>query len=490
MSGLAGSAARWLGLGPLCGVRRLLLAGIGVVEVCAFGSLAVQLHGLVGERGILPNVSFFARVARHAQFGFADVPSLCWWLGCSDAALTGLCALGLAAGLCLAVGVAPLAAAATAWVAYLSLFYAGQEFLSFQWDLLVLEAGFLAILLAPARALGPRSLHWRTPPSPLAWLLVRWLLFRLVFGSGVVKLTSGDGAWSSLSALALHFETQPLPNAASWWAHQLPADATTLLTAATFALELCVPWLYWGPRPARLAGAVATMGLMVGINLTGNYGFFNLLTVVLCLSLLEDRDLPTAWRVEPGGPSRIARAVLAPVACALFVASWVPIGAALRAPLHWPAPVLRLHDFQNSFRLVNSYGLFATMTTSRPEIEVQGTRDGRSWRTYAFRWKPGVVTQAPRFLLPHMPRLDWQMWFAAIRLPRASPWFASFAGRLIEGEPSVVALLAADPFPEGPPRAIRATLYQYRFTGPDAGAAWWTRRLVRTHFELSAEELR
>jgi lipase maturation factor 1 len=484
--------ARRLGPAPdLVAVRRLLLAGLGVVYLIAFSSLAIQVHGLVGSGGILPNERFFAALAERGIAGFRELPTACWWLGCSDGALDALCGLGVAGGAMLAYGALPLPAALMCWGAYLSLLAAGQLFLSYQWDMLLVEAGFLAIWLAPPGAVRPGGAGWRAPPPrPVMWA-VRWLLFRLVFGSGLAKLASGDPTWRDLTALAYHYETQPLPAWTSWWAFQLPLGVQKLSTLAVLACELGVPPLYLGPRVLRAAAAALTAGLMLLIGLTGNYGFFNLLTVVLCIALLDDRMLPSRLReifarAEPAPRRTLAwpSAIPATLVLLLALASLVPLGGTLGLRLD-RTPLGSLYGLQGGLRLVNGYGLFATMTTRRPEILIEGSLDGKQWRPYRFRWKPGDPLRAPRFAGPHMPRLDWQLWFAALRGPKVSPWVADFALCLAQGRPDVLALLAGNPFPGRPPHWLRLTLWDYRFSDLATRrrtGAWWVREPIAGNY--------
>jgi hypothetical protein len=468
-------------------VRRILLSGMGGVYQIAILSLGAQIHALVGSGGILPNTLLFDAMRESERVGFVHAPSACWWLGCSDPALSALCVLGAVGALLLCAGSVPALAAGLCWFAYLSLFYAGQIFLGFQWDILLLEAGFLALWLAPPRAWSSQSPHWQRPPSRLVLLLFRWLLFRLMFMSGVVKLSSGDLAWRGLTAMAFHYETQPLPTWTSWYAHQLPLELQQLSTLGTFAVELGVPFLFFAPRRARLAAALASAGLMFGVALTGNYGFFNLLAIVLCVSLLDDRVLPARLRRllrrEPAADAPAPRGaawprwLVAPIAAYVLVSSVVPLASSFRQPWPWLETLAPVYGLQQGFRLTNRYGLFAVMTTKRPEIVVEGSRDGASWEPYEFRWKPGDPGRRPRFVQPHMPRLDWQMWFAALR-GEPSPWLLSFCRRLLEGSPQVLELLASNPFPQERPLYLRATLYDYRFTNREQrrdSGAWWQR---------------
>lgn len=494
----------WLGLGERSASRRLLLAGIGGVYASAFVSLGVQMPGLVGEGGILPNADLFVAVAGAEHMGFMDVPSLCWGSGCSDTALTALWLSGLAAALLLVVGVMPLLAAPVCFVNYLSLVHAGQRFLGFQWDLLLLETGFLALLLVPLRAWGPRNSAWRAQPSPAAWLLMRWLLFRLMLSSGAVKLLSGDPTWWEFEALAYHFETQPLPTVTSWWAHQLPDGLLRAGSFATLVIELGVPFLYWGPRPLRRAAAALTLLLMVTIGATGSYGFFNLLTALLCISLLEDRDLPARLRgwLSPAGDAqrarprpfaqRVVRGMRGGVVLVLALLGLVPFLNAVGIGSRLPDSLGAAYASTRGFLIVNHYGLFARMTTERPELVVEASRDGREWRAYAFRWKPGDPGEAPRAAYLHMPRLDWQLWFAALR-GRPPGWLAAFCARLLEGSPEVLALLADNPFPEVPPRFVRVTRYDSRFSDASqrrSSGLWWQRGPGRRILTLSADDLR
>jgi hypothetical protein len=489
-----------LGMATTARTRRLFLAALGFVYLVAFVSLGSQLHGLAGDSGVSPNRAFFEQVEA-GGVGTLALPSLCRWLGgCSDTAFSSLVLAGVASAFALMSGVLPLLAALLCWFLYLSLFYAVQPFLGFQWDLLLLETGFLAIWLAPVKAVSWRSAAWRAPPPVAIWLCVRWLLFRLVFSSGVVKLTSGDGTWLALDAMAFHFETQPLPVGTSWWMHQLPAPVAAGMTAGTLLLEVLIPFAYWGPRRLRLLAGAATALLMLAIAATGNYGFFNLLTLVLCLSLIDDQDLPgRGFSVAPVAPRtgglrawRVGTFASIVLASWVVVASVLPLAGAFRLDLR-ESPLGALHDLQGGLRLVNGYGLFAHMTTERPEIVLEGSLDGAVWHAYEFSWKPGDPARAPSFLLLHMPRLDWQMWFAALRAPRVEPWLMELCARLLEGEPEVLALLASDPFEGRPPEFLRATLYDYRFTTREERAAsgeWWVREELGRVVALRRSDLR
>lgn len=473
----------------------IFLRALALIYLIAFVSLWAQIKGLIGSHGILPTEPFLAAAAEYFDARgigadrFRLLPTLCW-LDAGDASLQAQCAAGcVLAGLAL-VGIAPMPCFALLWVLYLSLVTVGRDFLSFQWDNLLLETGLLAVALSPAR-LWPRGFRSVGPPRVARWLLW-WLLFRLMFESGVVKLASGDPTWRNLTALAVHYETQPLPTPLGWYAHQLPAWVQRVSCAAMFAIELLAPFLIFAPRRLRHLGAAAMAALQVVILLTGNYTFFNWLTLALCLLLVDDfalaRWLPRRARAQhdaavasahsdaTGWRHGIALALallIVPVSCAQVLMT-----LRVRVP-EW-AFLPGLHQWLAPFRSVNPYGLFAVMTTERPEIIVEGSRDGVEWRAYAFRYKPGELTRRPPWVAPHQPRLDWQMWFEALRPKGAppSPWFLNFCARLLQGTPDVLALLERNPFPGGPPQFIRAQRFRYRFTDWNErrrDGAWWKR---------------
>ena len=472
--------------------RWLFLRGLGCIYLIAFLSLWVQIHGLVGSNGILPADQYLSAVRQ--QIGAESyylVPTL-FWLNPSDVCLHFLCAGGVLLSLVLIAGFFPPFTLAGLWILYLSLVTVGQDFLSFQWDVLLLEAGLLAIFFAPLRI---RDTLTRVSQSSAAFLwLLRWLLFRLMFASGFVKLAS-DEVWRNFTALNFHYETQPLPTGLGWYAHQLPEWLHKASVIGMFAVELVIPFLIFAPRRLRTAGCIGLIGLQVLIILTGNYCFFNLLTIALCLLLIDDvtwkallskRFVPNFQSLE-SAPHRYRRVCIAVVAILLFLLSGIRFGNQLfrDAPLPdlaWIRP----------FRSVNTYGLFADMTESRPEIVVEGSNDRITWEPYQFRWKPGALKAAPKWVAPHQPRLDWQMWFAALQGSyRNTPWFPHFIGALLQGKPEVLQLLAENPFPEDPPRYVRAVLYDYRFTDiatKQSEGTWWSRE--RKGFYCPAVSLR
>lgn len=463
--------------------RWLFLRAIAVTFLIAFASIGVQVEGLVGSHGVMPAERLLTVASeRLGADRYLQIPTL-YWLAPSDATLAALCWGGAAMSLLALLGVAVGPFLFGCWVAYLSLVSIGGGFLDFQWDSLLLEVGLLAACFAPARVFP--SLARERAPSPLFLWLLRFLLFRLIFSSGWVKLASGDAAWRSLSALEVHYQTQPLPTWVGWYLHQLSAPWQRASCIGMFVIELAVPFLIFLPRRVRHAAAAPFVGLQLLIFLTGNYGFFNLLTLALCLTMLDDallaRLLP---RWLTGGvpavplPRRASRLALAPVGALLFLLAALQLGGMLRGRALLPPPARACLAAAAPFRSVNHYGLFAVMTTTRSEIVLEGTRDGTTWEAYGFRWKPGDVARPPALVAPHMPRLDWQMWFAALGDYRGQAWLRNLEVRLLEGEPRTLALLGDNPFGSTPPLAVRAQLYDYRFSTRaerQSTGAWWVR---------------
>jgi hypothetical protein len=447
----------------------LFLRLLGVIYLVAFISLATQIQGLVGRDGILPISEFFER-RRVCRFShFYRLPTLCWF-NASDLALKWLAWTGAGLSLLLVIGFAPLPVLALLWLVYLSLFNVCGIFLGYQWDVLLLETGFLAMFLAPIR-LVPQFPPVAAPSPIILWLLW-WLLFRLMFSSGMVKLASGDLTWRRLTALRFHYETQPLPTPLAWYAHKLPALSHKISAVIMFGIELLAPFLIIAPAPVRPVAAFLFIALMALIQLTGNYSFFNLLGIALSVLLLDDAFLFPAFHwLFPH--AKILTIIPAPewlnwiggaLAILILTLSLPPMFRLFRYEVNWPRALITFFELFEPFRLVNSYGLFSLMATERPEIIVEGSDDAATWHEYEFKWKPGDVKRVPRFVAPHQPRLDWQMWFAALGYFPNNPWFGRFLMRLLEGSPSVLSLLRTNPFPKSPPRYIRGVLYDYRFT--------------------------
>jgi len=494
--------------------RRWFLRALGLTYLIAFVSLWTQVDGLVGSNGVSPLNQFLPAVyERFGRSAYSLLPTLCWF-DLSNGFLHFLCGGGVVLSLLLILGIAPGLSLVVLFVFYLSLTIAGQTFLSFQWDILLLETGFLSIFLAPWR-LWPRELMlWQgsgppgtVSPVPRAGLfLLKFLLFKLMLMSGVVKLTSGDDCWWNLTALDYHYWSQPLPTVFGWWADKGPEWFKHFSVAFCLVVEIIVPFFIWAPRRPRLIATGLLIFLQLVIALTGNYCFFNLLTIALCLLLIDDSVVGIRQSRgavlrhvlgTPGGhalPDQLrSYAAIAVIIVTLPIDAWL-ILTAFKPDVDWPRPLVAIYGRLEPFRIVNGYGLFRVMTKDRDEIVIEGSADGIDWLPYEFKWKPGDVMRAPGWCAPHQPRLDWQMWFAALGSYRENPWFGRLVVRLLEGSEDVSRLLAKNPFPHEPPRYIRAMSYRYRFTTlrerRETGA-WWKREQLREYLPtVSADQLR
>jgi lipase maturation factor 1 len=452
---------------------------IGLVFLCAFVSLWVQIEGLTGARGILPVAEQLAAVENHFRSAGSDwqkwttMPSLLWF-GASDAHLHAWLAVGTLSSLLLVLGLVPALGALAAWACYLSFAAAVPVFLNFQWDALLLEAGLLTVLYVPWRRYLARG---ASEPSRWGRLLIWWLLFRLMFESGVVKLygynAEGLNAWLEGTALDFHYFTQPVPVWTSWWAAQMPAWLQRLSLLGVFVIELVLPFFIFGPRRLRMYAFWGFVLLMALIMATGHYGFFNPLTIALCLSLVDDASWPTPMRRLLGSTQstpvpRIQRSAAPWLAAMILIPTTFTLLMVLRlAPPSWIGPVLGPFA---PFRSTNSYGLFSVMTVERPEITIEASADGVKWEPYRFRYKMDAEDKALPFLMPHMPRLDWQMWFAALEYrERGQPpgWMMPLLVRLQEGSPSVRDLLRENQSVPAQPRFFRLRLDLLEFTRPE-----------------------
>jgi len=492
--------------------RRWFLRSLGVIYLIAFVSLWVQADGLIGSDGVSPVNQFLPAI--HAQLGndaYAILPTLCWF-STSNAFLHFLCGSGAVLSVLLIFGIAPALSLVALFAFYLSLTIAGQTFLSFQWDMLLLETGFLSIFLAPWRLWPRELLLWpgstipatASPISRAGLFLLKFLLFKLMLMSGVVKLTSGDDCWWNLTALDYHYWSQPLPTVFGWWADKSPEWFKHFSVAFCLGIEIIVPFFIWAPRRPRLIAAGLMIFLQIAIATTGNYCFFNLLTIALCLLLIDDAAVGTdphsVGIPAPSAPSSRALAIrlcgyasIALIVVTLPINAWL-IFSAFKPRARPPHALATVYGQLEAFRIVNGYGLFRVMTKDRCEIVVEGSADGLEWLPYEFKWKPGDVKRAPGWCAPHQPRLDWQMWFAALESPRENQWFLGLIVRLLLGSQDVNRLLAHNPFPDKPPSYVRAMFYRYRFTTVSEfrqTGGWWKRQELREYLPtVSLDQLR
>jgi lipase maturation factor 1 len=450
-------------------MRSIFLRGLALIYLIAFASLLPQIHGLIGSHGILPAHDYLESLrADYGSSAYTLFPTLAW-LNSSDAFVTGLLWAGIALAAMLLFRILPFPAVIGLWALYLSIDTVGQVFYSFQWDALLLEVGFAAMLIAPW---GWRPSYSAPIPRVALWVFT-FLIFRLMLESGAVKLLSGDTTWRNLSALKYHYETQPLPTPLAWYANLLPLFVQKLSVIAVFVVELIAPFFFFLKNRLRTIAALMGIALQVLIATTGNYTFFNLLTILLCLFLFVKK---TAERTP------VIVTVAGIVLISLGALQLITMTGILPEP---PRPLAWVNFQIETFHVMSGYGLFAVMTTTRPEIIIEGSDDGQLWKPYEFKYKPGDVDRRLSWVAPYQPRLDWQMWFAALSSYRQNPWFSQLIVRLLEGEPAVTNLLGKNPFPGKPPRLIRATAYDYHFTDWSTRrrtGAIWTRNTIEEYF--------
>lgn len=455
----------------------LFLRALAVIYVIAFLSLAVQIEGLVGPDGILP----FTEVLeyQYSRFGSAAwlyTPTI-FWVSSGDLALFGATLLGIALSLTLLCGWYERFSLIALFVLYLSLYHAGQLFLNFQWDMLLLESGFMAIFLVGG-------------VNRLSLLMFHLLLFRLRFLSGLSKLLSGDPSWANLTTLEYYFETQPLPHMGSWFAHQLPHWMHTGGTAMVLVAELLIPFFIFLPRPFRITAAVVTIAIQLIIIATSNHNFVNLLTIVLCLFLLDDK---IAVRFTPSGirdwvTRRVSRSMSRAARVAQGTTSLLIAGVALLLFLHLfvsvslPSPLQQFAVLGSRYGIGAVYHIFPNMQTERHELQIEGSHDGISWKPYLFHYKPYALDESPKVHIPHDPRLDWMIWFVPPQYPESMMWFNRFVWQLARNEPKVTSLLKENPFAGGAaPRYLRVLVYRYRFTSfseREHSDNWWKREYL------------
>jgi hypothetical protein len=440
---------------------------LALVYVAAFLNAANQFVPLVGARGLLPVTRFVQSVP------FSASPSLFYAVP-KDTVFRGAAFLGIAltvlllAGLPQRWGSIPAGAVwATLWVLYLSFVNVGQIFYAFGWESLLLEMGFFAIFLGGAA----------TPPSMLMIWIWRWLLFRVMFGAGLIKLR-GDSCWRDLSCLDYYFETQPMPNPLSWYFHWMPAAVHRAGVAFNHVVELIVPFGYFLFQPFAAAAGALTIVFQLVLIVSGNLSWLNWITVVLCIPTLDDRW----WSWLPVQPPPQTTASDAYRLTTYAVAA----GAALLsiAPtLNMLSRTQLMNSSYNPLHLVNTYGAFGSITRERNEIVIEGTSEtvvtaGTVWRAYEFKGKPGDPARRPRQWAPYHLRLDWLMWFAAMSPMPSDRWFPPLLVNLLEGEPGTLSLLSDNPFPDRPPAHVRALYYRYRFTTSaehSQTGLWWHR---------------
>jgi len=468
-------------------VARLFHSLLALVLLAAWASLASQVLLLIGEHGLLPVADAVDFLHAHPRFGLADFPSLFWLVRPTDTVLLVGCGGGALLALGALVGVAPRLCLGVSAPLYLSYVVAGDAFMTFQWDAMLVEICLLAAWLR------------RDRDDALALLLLRLLLFKLYFESGLAKLQSPLGDWLDGSAMRFYYETAPLPGPLAWYAHQLPSAWHAVESRATLLLELLAPFCFFGPRRVRLAAFLA-LGVFQLVNLaTANYGFFVWLTLALHVTLLDDDDLARlyAWlgaliakrlrglaarwrvaRVPRVLPPRLER--LRTICLAGYAALWL-VGSIAVFCAHFTSiraePIASAARVASGTHMANAYHLFTSITRERVEVSIEVSRDGRRFESLDFRYKPADPRHAPSLVAPHQPRVDFRLWFYGLAYREASPGYVDALLDALCWDPRAVAPL----FAQSPPqraRAVRLAFYRYTFTDTHTHARsgdWWQR---------------
>lgn len=466
-------------------VRSLLLRSLGALYFVAFATGAFQLVPLVGRDGLLPADLYLSDVARNAGSvlsGFIELPTVFWW-STSDEALVGCCVLGMVLAAAVVAGLTNSIAMLVLWALYMSVDHVGQRWYAFGWENQLLETGFLAVFLAsPFRW---RPFDPRAPPSVVVIWLMRWLVFRIMLGAGLIKLR-GDSCWADLTCLEFHFETQPVPNPISWWLHHLPSWVLQVGVALNHFVELVVPWFVFGPRRLRLTAGVLLIGFQGFLIISGNLSFLNWLTIIPCIACFDDAVVQRLgvrrWLagLTPGAPiSSLAKAANAGLVALVLLLSF-PVVANLLADRQV------MNRSFDDLHLVNTYGAFGSVGRERLELVIEGTTnpppdEGEDWVEYEFKCKPGDPSRRPCLISPYHYRLDWLIWFAALDVQydgelQREGWVIHLLYKLLEADQAVLGLLEDDPFAGQRPRFVRVLVYRYRFSRTDEPAdAWWIR---------------
>jgi hypothetical protein len=480
----------WLPASGYWLARFMFERSLATVFLIAFASTLHQFPALAGENGLLPAPEFlrvvplrFAPSIFHWRYSDRLLGACCWTgMVISAALIAGVPENGPAWGLMLAWFVV--------WALYLSILHAGQAFYGFVWETLLLEAGFTTIFLGP---------DWMAPPITTI-VLIRWLLFRLEVGAGLIKIRH-DPAWRDLTALFYHHETQPMPNPLSWYFHRLPKWVHRVEVVGNHVGQLLVPWALFAPQPAAGIAGAFMVALQLWLILSGNFAWLNALTLTLAFAAFDDQQWGWALPFQHGSLAAMPlwfEGVTLAFAAAVVVLSWWPVRNMLSRNQLMNASFNPIH-------VVNTYGLFGQITRERFEVVLEGTADrvltpSTTWQEYEFWGKPGDPRRRPPQVAPYHLRLDWLMWFAALGPPQAHAWIFRLAEKLLQNDPPTLKLLRRNPFAEGGPAFVRASFYRYRFTTwreRKERGDWWTRERLGAYLpplqlepERQVEEVR
>ena len=478
LNGAANPPTYWL-------TRFVILRLLGLLYAIGFLVAINQIIPLIGSNGLLPIGNYLNLVSRSLGSdgaGFLRLPSL-FWLWHSDTALFAVAWIGFLLACIVIAGFANVPLLTVLWFLYMSFIHVGQEWYGYGWEIQLTETGFLAIFLCPL--LDPRPFPRHPPPMPII-VLFRWLSFRIMLGAGLIKIR-GDEIWRNGTALYYHFESQPIPGPLSRWFHFIPHTFLKIGVWFNHLAELVAPWFVFWPRLARHIAGLVIVLFQVTIILSGNLSFLNWLTILPALACFDDgfwaKILPkrlvrkadaAAAQVQPSRPMLITAWSVAVIISLLSI----------QPVINMLSPGQIMNTSFDPLDLVNTYGAFGTVGRERLNVVFEGTMDEKpddkaNWKPYIYKGLPVELNRRPPQIAPYQPRLDWQMWFAAMSSPNEYPWTVNLVSKLLHNDPGAVGLFASNPFPNKPPRYIRAVLYRYSFAKPgNPQGLWWNRERI------------
>jgi hypothetical protein len=465
--------------------RFLMLRLLGIVYAVAFLVTINQIIPLIGSDGLTPAGIYFNRISHWLGSdwaGFMRLPSL-FWLWHSDAAFVTVAWTGFILSLVVVFGFVNAPLLTILWFLYMSFVHAGQEWYGYGWEIQLTETGFLAIFLCPL--LDMRPFPKRAPPFPVI-VLFRWLICRLMFGAGLIKIR-GDEIWRNATALYYHFETQPIPGPLSRWFHFLPHTVLKIGVWFNWLAELAAPLFVFGPRLARHIAGVVIVVFQITLILSGNLSFLNWLSIIPALACFDDGF----WaKLLPRRLVRKAEIAAAhtmpskPMLTTAWVITAIVVILSFQPVVNMLSPRQIMNTSFDPFDLVNTYGAFGTVGKERLNVVFEGTMDEdttdeANWQPYIYKGLPVLPDKRPPQIAPYQLRLDWQMWFASMSSPDEYPWTFHLVWKLLHNNAGAIGLFAENPFPGKPPRYIRAVLYRYSFVKPgNPKDLWWSRERV------------
>ena len=443
----------------------VILRLLGFIYFIAFLSLANQVVPLIGENGLLPAKNFLSSFRFDSKFdAFINLPTI-FWFNVSDKFLLVLAWTGVILSLIVLFGFANAPLLFILWLVYMSFVHIGQTWYSYGWEIQLLETGFLAMFLCPL--IDPRP--FAKPPKTVIWLF-RWLSFRIYIGAGLIKIR-GDQCWRDLTCLYYHYETQPIPNTLSIYFHFMPKWFHKIGLLWNHFIELIVPFFSFYPRTARHIAGILMISFQFILILSGNLSFLNWLTILPSIACFDDsffRKIMPKWitnKSEQRSKNILPKSQNAAAWILVVFVAWLSIPVVQN--------LFSSHQYMNTsfnrWELVNTYGAFGSVGKERYELILEGTDDDAitpktKWKEYEFIGKPGDIYKIPPVIAPYQPRIDWQIWFAAMERPEQNPWLIHLIWKLLDNDKGALSLLANNPFPDKPPKYIRVQFYRYQFT--------------------------